>query len=176
MGSFINIPITKVESEGEVVTYRPSRYGWFMPEPVMEHRSVQTTIAANVGGAIIPVLVSLYLLVKFPSMIIPVIIGTVICVLISYKFSKAVPGVGIAMPVFLAPLVSAIVAVVLAIIFPQAIRTVIAYVSGVLGVLIGADLLNMEKIKNLGAPTASIGGAGTFDGIFLTGILAVLLV
>ena len=27
----------------------------------------------------------------------------------------------------------------------------------------------------LGAPVASIGGAGTFDGIFLTGILAVLL-
>jgi uncharacterized membrane protein len=27
----------------------------------------------------------------------------------------------------------------------------------------------------MGAPVASIGGAGTFDGIFLTGILAVLI-
>jgi uncharacterized membrane protein len=30
-------------------------------------------------------------------------------------------------------------------------------------------------VHGLGAPVASIGGAGTFDGIFLTGILAVLL-
>jgi uncharacterized membrane protein len=44
-----------------------------------------------------------------------------------------------------------------------------------MGTLIGADLLNLAKIGTLGAPVASIGGAGTFDGIFLTGILAVLL-
>jgi uncharacterized membrane protein len=30
-------------------------------------------------------------------------------------------------------------------------------------------------VQGLGAPVASIGGAGTFDGIFLTGVLAVLL-
>jgi uncharacterized membrane protein len=41
--------------------------------------------------------------------------------------------------------------------------------------LIGADLTNLDKVRGLGAPVASIGGAGTFDGIFLTGILAVLL-
>jgi uncharacterized membrane protein len=50
-----------------------------------------------------------------------------------------------------------------------------AYVAGTLGTLIGADLLNLHKIKHLNAPVVSIGGAGTFDGIFLTGILAVLL-
>jgi uncharacterized membrane protein len=44
-----------------------------------------------------------------------------------------------------------------------------------MGTLIGADLTNLDKIRGLGAPVASIGGAGTFDGIFLTGILAVLL-
>jgi uncharacterized membrane protein len=35
--------------------------------------------------------------------------------------------------------------------------------------------MNLDKIQGLGAPIASIGGAGTFDGIFLTGIIAVLL-
>jgi len=40
---------------------------------------------------------------------------------------------------------------------------------------IGADITNLDKVRGLGAPVASIGGAGTFDGIFLTGILAVLL-
>jgi uncharacterized membrane protein len=51
----------------------------------------------------------------------------------------------------------------------------LAYVSGSLGTLIGADLLNLDKLHGLGVPVASIGGAGTFDGIFVTGVLAVLL-
>ena len=51
----------------------------------------------------------------------------------------------------------------------------IAYISGVMGTLIGADLMNLGRLSELGAPVASIGGAGTFDGIFLTGIVAVLL-
>ena len=41
--------------------------------------------------------------------------------------------------------------------------------------LIGADLLNLDKLRGLGTPVLSIGGAGTFDGIFMTGIMAVLL-
>lgn len=177
IGSFINIPMTEVESTGDVLTYKPSKYyGWFLPEPVVERRTVKTVIAANLGGAIIPVLISCYLLVKFPHMIPAIVVGTLVCVAVSYKFATPVSGMGIAMPVFVAPITAALVAFVLAFIFPGVQRTVIAYTGGVLGVLIGADLLNLDKIKKLGAPCASIGGAGTFDGIFLTGILAVLLV
>ena len=51
----------------------------------------------------------------------------------------------------------------------------LAYIAGSLGTLIGADLSNLGQVRGLGAPVASIGGAGTFDGIFLTGILAVML-
>jgi uncharacterized membrane protein len=47
----------------------------------------------------------------------------------------------------------------------------LAYIGG----LIGADLLNLGSARGLGAPVASIGGAGTFDGIFLIGIVAVLI-
>lgn len=176
IGSFINIPLKEVESTGDVLVYKPSRFGWFFPQPVIERRTVTTIIAANMGGAIIPVLISGYLILKFPHMLPSIIVGILICSAVCYKFAAPVPGMGIAMPVFVAPLVSAAVAVVLALVFPGSMRTVIAYTSGVLGVLIGADLLNLDKIRNLGAPTASIGGAGTFDGIFLTGILAVLLV
>lgn len=50
-----------------------------------------------------------------------------------------------------------------------------AYVAGVIGCLLGADILNLGRIRNLGAPLASIGRAGTFDAIFLTGIMAVLI-
>ena len=41
--------------------------------------------------------------------------------------------------------------------------------------LIGADLLNLHRVREFDAPVLSIAGAGTFDGIVVTGILAVLL-
>ena len=80
-------------------------------------------------------------------------------------------GIGIAVPVF-APVVAT---AILAFILSREYAAPLAYIGGSMGTLIGADLLNLDKINGLGAPVASIGGAGTFDGIFLTGILAVLL-
>lgn len=50
----------------------------------------------------------------------------------------------------------------------------LAYVGGTLGSLVGADLANLGKVRRLGAPVAFIGGAGTFAGVFLAGIIAVL--
>lgn len=51
----------------------------------------------------------------------------------------------------------------------------LAYVWGVLGTLIGADLTNLGAVQEIIAPIASIGGAGTFDGVFLSSTIAVLL-
>jgi uncharacterized membrane protein len=82
-----------------------------------------------------------------------------------------VRGVGISVPIFIPPLVAALAAVVLS----RRQAAPLAYIAGCLGTLIGADLLNLGSIQGLGAPIASIGGAGTFDGVFLTGIIAVLL-
>jgi uncharacterized membrane protein len=75
------------------------------------------------------------------------------------------------MPVLLAPLVTVLVAMSLE---PQNAAP-LAFASGVLGVLVGADLLRLRDIRNMGVPIAAIGGAGTFDGVFLTGMIAVLL-
>ena len=82
-----------------------------------------------------------------------------------------VPGIGIAVPLFFPAAVTAVVALSLS----REFAAPLAYIGGSLGTLIGADLTNLDKVRGLGAPVASIGGAGTFDGIFLTGILAVLL-
>lgn len=80
-------------------------------------------------------------------------------------------GLGIAVPALLPPIMAAL----LALLISPGEAPIIAYISGTLGSLIGADLLNLNKIPDLRAPVASIGGAGTFDGIFLTGIISVLL-
>jgi uncharacterized membrane protein len=123
-----------------------------------------------VGGAIIPGLLSLYLMFT-NNMWVRGILATAIMAAIVHMMATPVRGVGIAVPIFVPPIAAAIVAVVIA----RVHAAVLAYVGGSLGTLIGADLLNLGSVQGLGAPVASIGGAGTFDGIFLTGILAVLL-
>jgi uncharacterized membrane protein len=129
-----------------------------------------TVVALNVGGALIPILVSLYLLVH-TRMYRRMLIGVSVVAAVVHSLAQIVPGVGIAVPMIVPPLVAAGVAL------PLAFRRAppLAYVSGSMGTLIGADLLNLGKIARLGAPVVSIGGAGTFDGVFMTGILAGLL-
>jgi len=129
-----------------------------------------TVVALNVGGALIPILVSLYLLVR-TGMYVRMLIGTAIVAAVVHSLARLVPGVGIAVPMLVPPIVAAGVALLLA--FRRA--PPVAYVAGSMGTLIGADLLNLGQIARLGAPVVSIGGAGTFDGVFLTGILAGLL-
>jgi hypothetical protein len=84
---------------------------------------------------------------------------------------EPVRGVGIGLPIFVPPLAASFVAVLIS----WRNAAPLAYAGGSLGVLIGADLLNLNKLQGLGTPVLSIGGAGTFDGIFVTGIMAVLL-
>jgi uncharacterized membrane protein len=90
---------------------------------------------------------------------------------LTHYLARPVVGLGIAVPLFIPPLSAALVALLLT----PAQAPLTAYVAGTVGTLIGADLLNLHKLTGLRAPVASIGGAGTFDGVFITGIMAVLL-
>jgi uncharacterized membrane protein len=129
-----------------------------------------TVVAINVGGALIPVLVSIYLALH-TRMFGRMLAGTAIVAGVVHSMAQIVPGVGIAVPILIPPLLAAGVGLLLA--FRRA--PPVAYVAGAMGTLVGADLLNLPRIHQLGAPVLSIGGAGTFDGIFLTGIIAGLL-
>lgn len=169
LGSYVNIPVAELPAEhilsGRVITFYGIRY--VVP---MVINWPKTVIAVNLGGAVIPVILSLYLIIKnrlyFRSLL---AVGVVAAV--CHYMAHPVPGVGIAEPIFIPPLLAA----ALVILISREYAPPLAYVAGSLGVLIGADLLNLAKIRGLGAPVASIGGAGTFDGIFLSGIVAVLL-
>ncbi|MBA2847763.1 DUF1614 domain-containing protein [Thermosulfuriphilus ammonigenes] len=169
LGSSINIPLRKVRTmtfqpPGEIVFFG-IRYR--IP-PRMEERT--TVIAVNVGGCLIPVLLSLYLTVKL-GMLGTVFLGTIVVALVVYFLARPVPGLGIAIPIFIPPILAALVGLILS---PEH-SAALAYAAGSLGTLLGADIFHLRDIPRLGAPVASIGGAGTFDGIFLTGIIAVLI-
>ncbi|MBC7129809.1 DUF1614 domain-containing protein [Candidatus Bathyarchaeota archaeon] len=172
-GSYVNIPLFKLKTMVPIVRDEyVSFFGLVFRVPQLSYEEASTIIALNVGGALIPTIVSIYLLWKLPSAAPLALTGTVIVALITHLVARPVRGLGIAAPAFIPPLAAAITAYVL----PSSVPAVVAYVSGVLGTLIGADIANLHKIPGLGARVASIGGAGTFDGIFLSGIIAVLLV
>jgi uncharacterized membrane protein len=169
LGSYVNIPVAELPAErvvsGQEITYFGMRY----VIPVVEERP-GTVLAVNVGGAVIPTLLSLYLLVK-TGMYSRGLLAVTIVTAVVHWLAYPVKGIGIAVPVFIPPVVAAATALVLS----RQAAPALAYICGSLGTLIGADLLNLGQIQALGAPIASIGGAGRFDGIFMTGILAVLL-
>jgi uncharacterized membrane protein len=174
LGSYINIPLTEVESGNAQLPEVVIHFGMRYRIPV-RYQTGKTTIAVNVGGAIVPGLISLYVLSHFPEVMFPSLIGVAIVAVVVNRFARPVPGLGIATPMFIPPIVAAICGWWLGGHYGAHHADAVAYVSGVIGTLVGADLMNLRRIGGLGAPVASIGGAGTFDGIFLTGIVAVLL-
>ena len=169
LGSYFNIPIAVLPGKpvmaGQIIEFYGMRY--VVPTVVSWPGTV---LAVNVGGAVIPTLMSIYLLVRYQLWLKAAIATAVIAVVI-HSMATPVPGIGIAVPVFAPVVITAIIAFILS----REYAPPLAYIGGSMGTLIGADLLNLDKISDLGAPVASIGGAGTFDGVFLTGILAVLL-
>lgn len=169
VGSYFNIPVVELpgqqELTGEIIYFYG--VGYVVPRAV---DWPGTIIAVNVGGALIPGLVSIYLLFKHDLWLRGAI--AIACVAaITHWLAQPVPGLGIALPMFVPAVATAFTALVLA----WSRAAPLAYIAGSLGTLIGADLLNLGEVQGLGAPVASIGGAGTFDGIFLTGVLAVLI-
>ncbi len=169
LGSYINIPVFQLPPE-EVIS--GSHVDLFGMRHVIPH--VQewpgTVIAVNVGGALVPLLLSIYLTVK-NNLYGKALIGTAVVTILVHMMAYPIRGVGIAVPFFTPPLAASIVALVIS----REYAAALAYISGSMGALIGADITNFSKIQGLGAPVASIGGAGTYDGVFLTGIIAVIL-
>jgi uncharacterized membrane protein len=169
IGSYFNIPVTVLPGtpvrSDEIVEYFGMRY----VVPLVTSWP-GTVLAVNVGGAVIPTLMSAYLVVRY-QLWLRAVLATAAIAIVIHSMATPVPGLGIAVPVF-APVVTT---AILAFILSREYAAPLAYIGGSMGTLLGADLLNLDKISGLGAPVASIGGAGTFDGIFLTGILAVLL-
>jgi len=168
IGSAINIPLTKKKL---VYTERPQFFGLFKV-PKIEVQGV----AINLGGAIVPILLSLYFLFlalrrgfELKPIFIAIILMMIICKFLA-RITPPARGGGVSLPAFIPPIFSAIFALILA----PGFSAPCAFISGVLGTLIGADILNLRRVQKYGG-FLSIGGAGVFDGIFLVGIVSALL-
>jgi uncharacterized membrane protein len=169
LGSSINLPLLRLPEERVVSQEVVEVFGVPFLAPVeVDWRG--TILAINVGGAVIPILLSFYLLMRYRLWGSGALAAAIVAFVVHW-LATPVPGVGISVPTLAPPLLAAGVALLLS----RRFAAPLAYIGGSLGVLIGADLLNLGSLRSLGASVASIGGAGTFDGIFLTGVIAVLL-
>ena len=169
LGSSINLPLLRLPEERVVSQEVVEVLGVpFLAPVVVDWHG--TILAINVGGAVIPILLSFYLLLRYDLWGSGALAAAIVAFVVHW-LATPVPGVGISVPTLAPPLLAAGVALLLS----RRFAAPLAYIGGSLGVLIGADLLNLGSLRSLGAPVASIGGAGTFDGIFLTGVIAVLL-
>lgn len=173
-GGFVNIPVKRIVRDVALPSHPLAIFGMQDVWPRLRRVRQETIVAVNVGGCIVPTLLAIYelsVLSEQGQAIAPALVATAVNVGVCYAFARPVPNLGIAMPAFLSPVVAASLALLLA----RANAAPIAFIAGVAGPLIGADLLHLRDLGTRSVGVLSIGGAGTFDGIVLSGLVAAYL-
>jgi len=172
VGGMINIPVHRITRDEDVFQYPYAAYGFGYGRPGWRRYRRETVVAVNLGGCVIPVAVAAYEAANLdPSLWGPTIIAVVINVGVCFALARPVPGVGITIP----GLVPGLVAAILAMLFAPADAAPVAFIAGVAGPLVGADFMHLKDVTRTATGIASIGGAGTFDGIVLSGVIAAYL-
>lgn len=181
LGGLVNIPVYRMEREEPQPVELMGAYGLWAWTPRLERYRPDTLIAINVGGCLVPSILAarqtLYLLQAGGWPLTALCVVVAVNIAICYQMARPVSGIGIMLPAFVPPL-AAVGASWVLLAAPQyaLVRAPVAFVAGVAGPLIGADLLHLRDIARVSVGMLSIGGAGTFDGIVLSGFLAALLV
>lgn len=134
----------------------------------------------NMGGAIIPIILSIYITIKKKIPLKKILIGIIIVTIVAFFVTRPVENKGIVASIpyaFLPAIFASITSIFLS--WKDFIKAApLAYISGTIGVLIGADFLHLWELLNIpinSQTNAIIGGADVFDMIFITGVIAVVV-
>jgi uncharacterized membrane protein len=172
----INIPVKRIPRSDAIDVLPFGLFGIGRLLPRYVRRRTYTVIAVNMGGCVVPCLIAAYELMRIadhgPVSLSAAISSIGITTGVCYFLARPVPNIGITMNAVIPALVAAACGLILA----RDVAPLVAFSSGVLGTLIGADLLHLGDIRKITTGMASIGGAGTFDGIVLSGFIATFLV
>lgn len=175
LGGLVNIPVRRIRRSTRTVVHPLAAFGISDLWPQVQRVSHQTVIAVNLGGCLIPVGVAVYevfcIVASDMRLLGALGVAALVNILVCFRLARIVPGVGIALP----SLVPALVSVILALLFAPEQAPPVAFVAGIAGPLVGADLLHLKDVDEIPSGMVSIGGAGTFDGIILSGIIAAYL-
>jgi uncharacterized membrane protein len=180
LGGLVNIPIYRIERVEPQPVELMGAFGLWGFTPRFQRMRQDTIVAVNVGGCLVPAALAAWQIKWFAdaggwpwtALGLVALANVAIC----YAAARPVRGVGIMLPGFLSPLVS--VGLTWLLLAPgeyEPLRAGVAFVAGVVGPLVGADLLHLRDVTRVSMGVLSVGGAGTFDGIVLSGVLAALL-
>jgi uncharacterized membrane protein len=178
LGSTVNIPVYTIKRDMVRVVPENAMIG-DPYAPWSANQVWETVFSLNLGGAIIPVLVATYLLyTALPltghSLVLPICVGILAVALVTYSSTRLIPGIGLQVPI----LIPALTALLVALLLSGSVgitAAVSAVVSGTFGVLIGGNLAQIPKIKDLDIPAWSMGGSGTFGSMLICCILPALI-
>ncbi len=134
------------------------------------------TFWVNAAGLGVPLVLSVRFLLSRRLRVWKGVAGTGVVAVVAYQVARVVPGEGILVPALPLVLVTAVVGVVFAWGRWEELGPA-TYVSGSMGTLVGADLLNLGAFIDPGregSVDAVVGGAGTLDAIFLISLWAVV--
>jgi uncharacterized membrane protein len=177
-GSFVNIPVYKIRRD--MIQITPPNSSFFGEYSQSNPSTVwDTTIAINLGGAVIPVAVSLYMLyqailITGTSLLFSVCAGIILVAAITYVSTRYASGSGIQVSLLI-PGLTALLAGLMLSGGTGLAAAVTAFVSGIAGTLLGGNIAQLFRIKDLDVPSVSIGGAGTFGAVFICCILPALI-
>ena len=172
-GGMVNVPLKRVPRDEMIEVMPFTLFGFERVFPQWARPRTYTVIAVNLGGCLIPAALAAYELVRLAGhgALFAAVAAAAINIVVCYRLARPVPQLGITLPAF----VPALVAATCGLLFVPDLAAPIAFAAGVLGPLIGADLLHLRDLERIGAGAVSIGGAGTFDGIVLSALIATLL-
>lgn len=175
LGGAVDVPVRRIPREETVEVPRAGLFGLGRMAPRLVRRRTYTVLAVNVGGCLVPTGLAAWQLVRLGGAgggALAAALGAIaVNVALCWRLARPVEGVGIALPALVPGLAASACALLLA---PEHAPAV-AFTAGVAGPLIGADLLHLAEVEEVASGAASIGGAGTFDGIVLSAIVATLL-
>jgi uncharacterized membrane protein len=178
MGSLVNIPLYRIKRDMvRVDTPEMPLFGTgnsFARQPVWE-----TVVSLNLGGAVIPLAASAYLLyrayvVEGSGILQPVAAGVIIVAIIAWLATRSIPGYGLRAPLFMPGLVAILCGLLLTG-GTGLFAAVTAFVAGTAGTLLGAGIAQLPRIHDQEIPEVSIGGSGMFGAIFLACLLSAVI-
>jgi len=178
LGSFVNVPLYRIKRDMIRVDNAAMPFS-VAGNPVSSSPVWETVISLNLGGALIPAAVSVYLLyraiaVADMTVLQPVAVGIVIVAVIAWMATRSVPGYGLRAPLFI-PGLAAVLCGLLLTGGTGLSAGVTAFVAGTAGTLLGAGIGQLPRIRDLDIPEVSIGGTGMFGAVFLACILSALI-
>jgi len=132
-------------------------------------RFFNTAITLNLGGFLIPLATALYFGITHPNLAsVEICIITIAVIYIITTFRE---GIGLVLPGY-----SGVVPFALSILLAPSDIAAATFTAGVCGILIGlCAALSSINTEQQGSPMISLGGAGSFQAIYMTMVLAALV-